>query len=210
MDHNHAHAPAGDVPRDLHRNPTDFSDYLQRLENPERDAWQKPDDLVAALRLRPGQVVCDVGTGPGYLALRMARAVGEGGHVFAVDVEPRMLEVLVQRLSASGTRNVTPVLATPADPLLPPASCDLALAVNTFHHFPDLAAYLRRLATCLKPGGRIVNVDFHKQDLPVGPPTDHKLSREVFLEQGKAAGLVLAEESGFLPYQYFLALRPAA
>jgi SAM-dependent methyltransferase len=91
---------------------------------------------------------------------------------------------------------------------MPPEPCDAILIVNTFHHFPDGPGTLRRLAARLKTGGRIVNVDFHPGELPVGPPPDHKVSREDFLAAAAAAGLEVAEERTFLPYQYFLALRP--
>ncbi len=191
-----------------HGNPEDLDAYIARMEEPARAGWQKPDEVLRVLGLKPGDVACDIGTGPGYFALRIARAVGETGGVFAVDVEPRILDALRQRLQLSGLRNVTPVLALPGDALLPPRACDLILIVDTYHHFPDGPAYLRRLARSLKPGGRIVNIDFHKRELPVGPPPEHKLTREAFLEQATAAGLALVEEQTFLPYQYFLVLRP--
>jgi ubiquinone/menaquinone biosynthesis C-methylase UbiE len=191
-----------------HRNPEDLEAYIARMEEPGRAEWQKPDEVMRALDLKSGQTACDIGAGPGYFALRIARAVGATGGVYAIDVEPRILEALRKRLQQSGLRNVTPVLALSDDPLLPPRACDLILIVDTYHHFPDGTAYLRRLTSLLKPGGRIVNIDFHKRELPVGPPPEHKLTRETFLQQASAAGLVLATEHTFLPYQYFLVLKP--
>ena len=190
-----------------HGNPADLDAYIARMEEPERAQWQKPDEVVAALQLKPGQIACDIGAGPGYFSLRLARAVGESGHVFAVDVEPRILEALRKRLEASTAKNLSPVLALPDDPLLPPNACDLILVVDTYHHFPDGAAYLRRLARSLRPGGRLVNIDFHKRELPVGPKLEHKVSREAFLKDAESAGLKLAAEHSFLPYQYFLVLQ---
>ena len=195
--------------KDHHGNPADLDGYIARMEEPSRAAWQKPDEVVRALGLRPGQVACDVGAGPGYFSLRLARAVGEAGHVYAVDVEPRILSVLRDRVQSSNARNVTPVLSLPDDALLPAASCDLILIVDTYHHFPDGPAYLRRLSRALRPGGRIANVDFHKRELPVGPPPEHKVAREAFLADATAAGLRLAEEHTFLPYQYFVVLAPS-
>ena len=151
-------------------------------------------------------MACDLGAGPGYFAIRMARAVGPDGRVHAVDVEPRMLEVLARRAREAGVTNVHPHLAKNAD-ASPPEPCDLVLLVNTFHHFPDGVAALRRLASTLKPGGRIANVDFYERELPVGPPPEHKVSRAAFLEAAGAAGLELAAEKTFLPYQYFVLLR---
>lgn len=192
-----------------HGNPDDVDDYIARMEEPSRAEWQKPDEVMRQLALAAGQAACDIGAGPGYFSLRLARAVGDRGRVFAVDVEPRILEALRQRLQKARVRNVTPVLALDDDALLPPGACDLILIVDTYHHFPDGPAYLRRLSLALKPGGRIVNIDFHKRELPVGPPPEHKLTREQFLEQAQAAGLALIAEHTFLPYQYFLVLRPA-
>ena len=189
-----------------HGNPADLQEYIAKMEAPDREEWQRPADVLQALALKPGQVACDIGSGPGYFALRLARAVGEGGLVYAVDVEPRILGALRDRIEKSGARNVVPVLSLPRDPLLPRAACDLILIVDTFHHFPDPVAYLRRLTGSLREGGQLVNVDFHKRELPVGPGLDHKVSREEFLAKARAAGLVLKSEHSFLPYQYFLVL----
>src|SRR5438445_12015598 len=190
-------------------NPSDLDDYIAEMTSPERDAWQKPDQVVAALGLKKGETACDIGSGPGYFTLRLARAVGFGGFVFAVDVEARMLQALRDRLDKAGVRNVAPVLAVADDPLLPPSACDLVLVVDTYHHFPDRTAYLERLRRALKPGGEIVNIDYHRKPTPIGPPLDHRVARETFLEEARAAGLALVRERGFLPYQYFVVLRAA-
>lgn len=109
--------------------------------------------MIAALGLRPGNVAAEAGAGPGYFSLRLARAVGPEGHVFAADVEPKMLEVLCERLVASRTGNVTPVLSLPGDPLLPPSTCDLALIVNSFHHsHPALCAFTHVTTAPITPG----------------------------------------------------------
>jgi SAM-dependent methyltransferase len=193
----------GDHPRDRHGNPEDFAHYLARLDDPERVAWQKPDEVVAALGLRPGDVACDVGVGPGYFALRMARAVGPTGRVHGVDVEPRMIELLARRAAEAGLGNVRPVLARDGEIGLPPEPCAAILAVNSFHHFPDRPGALARLATRLAPGGRLAIVDFHGGELPIGPPPEHRVDRETFLADAKAAGLGVVREETFLPYQYF-------
>lgn len=205
--HGHGHGEDGPG-RDRHGNPEDLAAYLEKLEGPDRAAWQRPDEVVAALGLREGAVACDTGAGPGYFTLRVARAVGPAGRVHAVDVEPRMIALLRERASAAGLENVHPLLAAEGEPPLPPEPCDVILLVNTFHHFHDGPATLRALASRLAPGGRLVNVDFHDGELPVGPPPDHRISREAFLASARAAGLEVVEEQRFLPYQYFLALRP--
>ena len=204
----HRHGHGHGTGRDRHGNPEDLDAYLARLEDPERTGWQKPDEVVRALGLRAGAVACDLGVGPGVFALRLARAVGPRGRVHAIDVEPRMIEILRERAREAGVSNVNPILAAEGEAALPPEPCDVVLVVNTFHHFPDGAATLRRLATALAPGGVIANVDFHEGELPVGPPPDHKVSRAAFLEAAAAAGLEVAREETFLPYQYFVLLRP--
>jgi ubiquinone/menaquinone biosynthesis C-methylase UbiE len=202
-----AAAPEG---RDQYRNPTDLDAYIAAQEDPGRAAWQKPDQVLDALGLVPGQVVCDIGAGPGYFALRASRRVGARGRVFAVDVDPRILDALRARLERAGARNVTPVLALASDPLLAPASCDLVLVVDAYHHFPDRAAYLRRLVRLLRPRGRLVNVDWLKGDTKIGPPQDHRVGREEFLADASRAGLQVVAEPQILQYQYFLILAARA
>ncbi len=204
----HRHRHGADVPRDALGNPRDWKRYLARLRAPERMAWQQPREVVKALGLRPGQTAGEIGAGPGYFAFRLARAVGPRGHVYAADAEPRMLALLGRRLRAARQRNITPVLSLPGDPLLPPRSCDLILMVNTYHHLKDGSRYLRRLIRSLRPGGRLANIDFHRRETPVGPPVQHRVSREAFLASARRAGLMLAREVETLPYQYFLILRP--
>lgn len=196
------------VHRDRLGNPKDWKRYLRRLLAPDRSRWQRPEKVVRALGLRSGQTACEIGTGPGYFAFRLARAVGPRGHVYAVDAEPRMLGLLSARLRRSRRKNVTPILGLPEDPLLPPRACDLIVLLNTYHHLRDGPAYLRRLVGALRPGGRIVNIDFHRRPTPVGPPVEHRVGRDAFIRDAQRAGLRLSAELGFLPYQYVLVLRP--
>ena len=193
--------------RNRFRNPPDLGAYIAAQEDPGRDRWQKPDQVVQALAVRAGQTVCDIGAGPGYFALRLARVVGRQGRVYAVDVEPRILEVLRERIEKLGVKNVTPVLGLGDSPLLPDTTCDLILIVDTYHHFPDRAAYLRRLVPLLRPGGRIANIDFRKEQTPIGPPQEHRISREDFLREAAAAALKVDQEPSFLENQYFIILR---
>jgi predicted methyltransferase len=199
-------SPSGDADGQ-YGNPSDLDDYIAELSSPARDAWQKPDQVVGALGLKPGDTACDIGSGPGYFTLRLARAVGPSGFVYAIDVEARMLQALRERLERARVRNVAPVLALSDDPLLPPGACDVVLVVNTYHFFPNRAGYLKRLRQSLKPRGRVVNVDYHKRPTPIGPPQDHRVARDSFLAEAKTAGLTLASEQSFLPYQYFLVLQ---
>lgn len=190
-----------------HGNPEDLAGYIAKMEDPSRDAWQRPDDVLRSLGVTMGQTICDIGAGSGYFARRLASAVGQTGHVYAVDVEPTILAVLRERIATSGLRNITPVLALPDHVLLPRGACDVILIVDTFHHFPDGTRYLRDLKQALRPSGRIVNIDFHKRELPVGPSVEHLIAREDFLAQAEQAELQLAAEYDFLPYQYFVILQ---
>jgi ubiquinone/menaquinone biosynthesis C-methylase UbiE len=190
-----------------HGNPRDFRRMLERLEDPGRARWQRPQRLIRALGLRPGQTVAEIGAGSGYLVRRLARRVGPRGRVYAVDAEPRMLPILLERLRRGRLGNVTPVLGRDDDPLLPDRSCDLVLILNTYHHFPGGPRYLRRLRRLLRSGGHLVNVDFHRRETPVGPPLARRIARETFLRDARRAGLALVREVTFLPYQYCLVLR---
>lgn len=178
--------------------------YIASLEDPARDAYQKPDEVLKALALRAGEVVADIGAGSGYFTLRFARAVGEAGRIYAVDVSPDMIRHLNRRLRDAKVANVVSVLSEPDDPLLADASLDRAVLVDTWHHIEDRAPYLARLKRLLRPGGQVVHIDFHKRELPIGPPLAMKISREDLLRQMQEAGFRLVAEHTFLPYQYFL------
>ena len=189
---------------EMHRRHRDPQAYIASLEDPARDAYQEPGDVLAALDLRQGEVIADIGAGPGYFTLRFARAVGDQGKVYAVDVSPDMVRHLNRRLRDEGIHNVVTVLADPDDPLLPPASIDRFVIVNTWHHIEDQPGYLAKLKRMLRPGGQVVHIDFQKRDLPVGPPTAMKIARGDMIEQMETAGYRLAAEHDVLPYQYFL------
>ena len=198
------HAQAAATPHEMHQRHGDPAAYVASLDDPARDAWQKPDEVLKALALKPGEVVADIGAGSGYFTVRFARAVGDAGRVYAVDVSPDMIRHLNRRLRDAGIRNVSTVLADPDDPLLPDASVDRFVIVDTWHHVEDQRKYLDLLKRMLKPGGQVVHIDFQKRDLPVGPPVGMKIAREDLVKQMEAAGFRLAAEHGFLPYQYFL------
>jgi len=129
-------------------------------ERGDRDAWQQPERVVAALALVPGQRVADLGSGAGYFTLRLARAVAPGGRVFAVDVDPGIHALLEERLAAASVPNVTIVLATPDDPGLPAGGVDLVFTSNTYHHLPEQSAYFAGLRKVLAPGGRVAIVEY--------------------------------------------------
>jgi len=176
-------------------------EWARRFEDPARDAWQKPDEVLAALALPPGAKVADVGSATGYFAVRLARAVPQG-RVYGVDIEPDMARYLAERARREGLGNLTPIHAAPDDARLP-EPVDLVLVVNTYHHIGEREAYFRRLLGALTPQGRLVIIDF-KLGQPMGPPERHRLTPEQVRQELQAAGYRFAGEHGFLPNQYFL------
>lgn len=176
-------------------------EWAKRFDDPERDAWQKPDEVVTALELQPDAKVADIGAGTGYFAMRLARAVPQG-RVYGVDIEPDMVRYLGERAKREGANNLEPVLGEPADPKLPEA-VDVALIVDTYHHIGDRVTYMRKLGEKLRPGGRVVVIDY-REDSPKGPPREHKLTAEQVRKELEAAGYQQTGAHDFLPDQYFL------
>ena len=177
--------------------PRSSEEYARVLADPAREAWQKPHEVVAALELKPSDVVADIGAGTGYFARRFANHAAK---VYAVDIDKKLLDIAAKGAPA----NLETILAAPDDPRLPEASVDVIFFCNVLHHIHGRAEYYPKLAKALKPGGRIVNVDFYKRPLPVGPPPAMKLSEEQVIEEFSTAGFRLAGNRTFLPHQYFL------
>lgn len=179
--------------------------WAKVFDDPARDAWQKPHEVVQALQLAPDAAVADIGAGTGYFAVRLAHMTPKG-RVYAVDIEPDMVKYLAERAQKSGLANLTPVLAAADDPKLP-AKVDLVLMVDTYHHVGQREAYFRRLAAHLKPGGAVAIIDFTRES-PVGPPPASRLAASEVKAEMQRAGYALAREHSFLPNQYFLVFRP--
>lgn len=174
---------------------------LARFENPERENWQKPGEVIAVLRLQPGQKVADIGAGTGYFSIRMAKLPAKPT-VFAADIEAKMVEFLRERATKEHLPNLTAVQASEKSPNLP-EPVDLILVVNTYHHIGGRAEYFRNLKASLRPGGRIAIVDW-KKDAPMGPPEQFRFSPEQIEEEMKQAGFRRTATHNFLPYQNFL------
>jgi len=185
----------------------DVDHWTAVFDDPERDAWQKPDEVIAFLRIGSGGRIADLGAGTGYFTVRLARAVGESGKVYAIEIEPKLVQHLNERSAKAGLTQVVPVLAAPDDPKLEEQSVDQVLIVDTYHHIDDRVAYLRRLANALRLGGTVAVVDFKPGELPVGPPPGHKLAAEKVIEEFQEAGYLLDRRSDALPYQYVLVFR---
>jgi ubiquinone/menaquinone biosynthesis C-methylase UbiE len=190
--------------QEMHRVQQDSKAYIARLDDPKRDAYQKPDEVVKALKLEEGEVIADIGAGSGYFTLRLARPVGEKGRVYAVDVSPDMVVHLNRRVRDLNVRNVVTILSAPDDPLLADGSVDRFLIVDTWHHIGGHAKYLALLKRMLKPGGQVIMIDFKKAKTPVGPPMEMRIERDDLVREMVANGFQLAGEHTFLEYQYFL------
>jgi FkbM family methyltransferase len=178
----------------------DAEAWAKVFDDPARDAWQHPDDVVAALGLSPDMTVADVGAGTGYFTVRLARAV-PGGHVIATDIEPDMVRYLGDRAQREKLDNVRAVLATRDDPRLEPNSVDRILVVDVWHHVADRSSYAKGLANALRPGGQVAIVDF-TQEATHGPPREHRLRAEVIIADLQAAGLDALLARTHLPDQF--------
>jgi SAM-dependent methyltransferase len=180
-------------------------EWIKNFENPERDAWQQPDRVISALALAPNLVVADIGAGTGYFAVRLARAVPKG-QVIATDVEPDMVRYMTERARREKLTNLRAVQTPPDSPDLARASVDRVLVVNVWHHLGDRAAYARKLAEALRPGGMIAVVDF-KLDAKHGPPPKHRLTHAQISADFTAAGLKTSLSEVDLSEQYIVIAR---
>lgn len=183
----------------------DPEQWTQQFESAERSAWQKPDEVVASLALAPDAVIADLGAGTGYFAVRFAAAAPQG-KVYAVDIEPNMVAWLAQRAQKDGLANLEAVQAEADDPRLP-GPVDVVFMCNVFHHLGDAKAYFEAVAGKLEPGGRVVIVDFRKDnpdDAP-GPPPQMRMEPKQIIEIMQAAGYRLSrEDHDLLQFQYVL------
>jgi ubiquinone/menaquinone biosynthesis C-methylase UbiE len=193
---------AGQAPDDAHKH-GEAAASSAPVDDSKRDAYQKPDEVIAALALRPGEIIADIGAGSGYFALRLAPHVGQNGHIYAVDINPDAIRQMNQHIHDAGLTNISTILAPANNPLLP-RPVDRILFVNVWHHIENQPGYLALLKKTLKPGGQIVMIDFHKRDLPVGPPIAMRIAREDLVRQMQTNGFKVRAEHAFLPYQYFV------
>jgi cyclopropane fatty-acyl-phospholipid synthase-like methyltransferase len=177
-------------------------EWAKDFDDPARDAWQRPDDVVAALGLRPGMTVADVGAGTGYFTVRLARAIPDG-QVIATDIEPDMVRYLGERAQRERLANIRTVLAGAADPNLAAASVDRILVVDVWHHLGDRRRYAAGLAGALRPGGEIAVVDFTAAATH-GPPPEHRLTPAAIMADLEAAGLTASVSPVQLPEQYIV------
>ena len=185
----------------------DAAKWSKIFDDPKRDAWQKPHEVIQALALKPDAIVADVGAGTGYFAMRLAHMLPKGV-VYAVDTERGMVKHLAERAEREGLTNLKAIAGAPDDPKLP-QKADLILLVDVYHHIDNRERYFAKLSRSISPGGRVAIIDF-RMDSPAGPPKAARVEPERAKAEMKRAGYEIVQEHRFLPYQYFLVFEPAA
>lgn len=176
------------------------------LERPEREAEEAPSIAIRALQLKKGQVVADIGAGSGYYTMRMADAVGPEGKVYATDIQTGMLDIVRRRVTAARLTNVETVLSAPDDPKLPADSLDLAIMVDVYHELSAPQEFIRRLRPALKRSGRLVLLEFRKEDPRVPIRPEHKMSIAEVKAELEPEGFRLSTVLNDLPWQHILVL----
>lgn len=177
------------------------------LERPEREREEKTEQMLDGLKFRQGEVVADIGCGSGYISRRIAQRVGTDGLVYGVDIQPEMLELLVRTTKEAGLENVKPILGEPADPKLPAASCDTMIMVDVYHEFDQPYEMLSAMIKALKPGGRIVFVEYRGEDPAVPIKRLHKMTEAQVRKEMSLQPLEFEANVGDLPLQHVLVFR---
>jgi len=174
-----------------------------------RESRQREEDcrtMLKALEVKPGQTVCDMGCGNGFYTLQLARLVGPRGLVYAVDIQPEMLQMLAHNAAEAGLTNIRPVLGTPIDPRLPVAAIDMMLCVDVYHEFSHPEAMLAKIRESLAPNGQMVLVEFRGEDAEVPIKPLHKMTKQQVRTELEPAGFEMVREFDRLPWQHLLFL----
>ena len=177
------------------------------LERPERAEEEKTDVLIAALKFQPGDVVADIGCGSGYIARRVAEKVGAKGVVYGVDIQPEMLDVLAKRMALFHVENVRPILGELTDPKVPAESCDAMILVDVYHEFDHPFEMTQGMLRGLKPGGRLIFVEFKGEDPAVAIKTVHKMTEAQVKKEMAPHALEWVETISDLPMQHAIIFR---
>jgi ubiquinone/menaquinone biosynthesis C-methylase UbiE len=180
------------------------------LDRPERAQEEAPDRMLDALKLRPGDVVADIGAGSGYMTFRLAQRVGPKGTVYAEDIQPEMLDIIRKRMQERQVRNVKTILGTITDSKLPPSSIDLILLVDVYHEFDHPWEMTRAMVRGLKPGGRLVFVEYRLEDPDVPIKTVHKMSEKQVRKEMAVFPLRWVETNESLPRQHIIFFKKTA
>jgi protein-L-isoaspartate O-methyltransferase len=177
------------------------------LERPEREEEERPSLVMAALKLKPGESAADIGAGTGYYTRRLAQAVGTNGVVYAVEIQQEMLDILTNKMAGLKIHNVKPVLGTITDPKLPASSVDLILMVDVYHEFDHPFEMVAAMTRALKPGGRLVFVEFRGEDLALRIKPLHKMTEAQVRKEMAPFPLKWMETAEVLPQQHIIIFR---
>lgn len=169
-----------------------------------REEEENPAKLLAALELKPGQTVADIGCGNGFYTLLMAEKVGPTGKVYAVDIQPEMLQLLDERAKAAGLTNIVPVLSSPADPNLPADAVDLIMLVDVYHEFAYPEQMLGAMRRALKPSGVVALAEYRLEDPRIPIKLLHKMSKKQIRKEYESNGFELARQFDELPWQHLM------
>jgi precorrin-6B methylase 2 len=174
------------------------------LERPEREAEERPSVLLQSLQIRAGDMIADIGAGSGYLSLPLARLTGPSGRVYAVDIQQEMIDLLSRKLAAQAVTNVAPVLGTLTNAQLAPASIDLAILVDVYHEFSYPFEMMQSICRALKPGGRVVFVEYRGEnpEIPIKPV--HKMTEAQVRKEMRTQPLTWVQTSSVLPRQHII------
>ncbi len=188
------------------REVADVMSYLgaEWLIRPEREEEERPDAMLDALEIKPGDTVADIGAGVGYTSARISKRVGARGSVLAVDIQPQMISMLRDNMKTAGITNVKPILCTATDPKLPEGKVDLAIMVDVYHECTDPAAVLKGIRKGLKPGGRLVLVEFRAEDPDVPIKPEHKMTIRQVRKEIEPQGYTFKSIQDFLPWQHII------
>ncbi len=189
------------IDKDGHRifNP----DYLFVLESKRRDKWQKPAEVIKAMELSQGDFIADIGAGGGYFTEKFSLTVGRSGRVFATDVQEIMTSKLKDRVKKKKLDNVKIILSRFDDPFLPDNSCDIIFFSSVYKEIDGRISYMKKVKKSLKPGGRVVILEFRREAKGTGPLVDSRLHKQQILDELEAAGFYLHKSYDFLPREYF-------
>ncbi len=179
------------------------------LVRESRNREEEPQKLLDALAVKPGQLICDMGCGNGFYAVKLAQRVGPKGTIFAVDIQPEMLDQLEVRAKRYGVRNIRPTLGTVVDPKLPAGKLDLVLMVDVYHEFSHPETMLRAIRKSLKADGRLVFVEFREEDPDVPIKPLHKMSKRQIIKEATANGFKLVSQFDELPWQHVMTFVPS-
>jgi SAM-dependent methyltransferase len=177
------------------------------LERSEREIEEMPETALDKIGIREGMTVADVGAGVGYFTVRLGQRVGPTGKVYAVDVQPEMLSIMKQRAAKAKLKNIVPILGSESDPKLPPASADLILLVDVYHEFSQPQKMLERMRDALKNDGRLILLEYRKEDPHIPVRSEHKMSVAEAKAELEAEGFRLEKVLSDLPRQHILIFR---